>query len=232
MLFKVLLPLDLDWTTSPFDLLQGLSILIRHRRSRNLNSLGPLYELCTAPVRMASSPTPMPWASVETPKHTSVPAHGTSVVTYLELTEDRIITASDDHTILIHSLSTCELLLKLEGHGGGVWSMDIFQDILVTGSTDRTIRVWDISTGKCLHVFGGHSATVRALVIAEPRNLETEKDGVVMREKWPKYPLIVSGSRDRSLRVWNLPSPADAEFKCIPDGQQVDDRHVVSRITQ
>ena len=102
--------------------------------------------------------------------------------------------------------------------------MDIFQDTLVTGSTDRTIRIWDLSTGKCLHVFAGHSGTVRALAIAKPQIVEVEEGGVVVSEQWPKRPLIVTGSRDRSLRVWTLPGPGDAEFKCFPDGQKEDYR--------
>jgi hypothetical protein len=38
--------------------------------------------------------------------------------------------------------------------------------------------------------------------------------GVISREKWPKKPLIVTGSRDHSLRVWALPRPGDAEYRC------------------
>lgn len=173
-----------------------------------------------------ASPRILSWANIETPyKYTSVPTHGTSdTVTCLQLSGDRIITASDNHTINVHSIFTSELLLTLQGHAGGIWSMDIFQDTLVTGSTDRTIRIWDLSTGRCLHVFGGHSGTVRALSIAKPRIVEIEKDGVVVREQWPKRPLIVTGSRDRSLRVWRLPGPEDMVLKCFPDGQEADSR--------
>ncbi|KAG8743264.1 SCF ubiquitin ligase complex subunit cdc4 [Ceratobasidium sp. 414] len=92
----------------------------------------------------------------------------------------------------------------MKGHEGGVWALAVspnYPNILVSGATDRTIRVWDLSTGKCTHVFGGHTSTVRCVAIATPAWAEV--DGRM--EKWPKRSLIVSGSRDHTLRVWNLP---------------------------
>ena len=55
--------------------------------------------------------------------------------------------------------------------------------------------------------------------------IDVEKDGVITREKWPKRPLIVTGSRDHSLRVWTLPRPGEEEFRCF--GNEGDENHDV-----
>ena len=163
------------------------------------------------------------WVSNPEPKHVSFPAHGSSVVTCLIFSHGRIISASDDHSIRVYSPATGELVRSLEGHEGGVWALAACKDTLVSGSTDRTVRIWDLSTGKCTHVFGGHTSTVRCLSIVKPELIDVERDGIVTKEKWPKRPLIVTGSRDHSLRVWALPRPGDAEFRCFgPDETEVD----------
>jgi F-box and WD-40 domain protein CDC4 len=77
--------------------------------------------------------------------------------------------------------------------------MQCYDHVLVTGSTDSTVRIWDLQTLRQAYNFTGHASTVRALEIVEPTlnrsngNLE------------PPYPLIVTGSRDATLRVWRLP---------------------------
>ena len=146
-------------------------------------------------------------------KHLSFPAHGSSVVTCLIFSHGRIISASDDHSIHVYSPLTGELLRSLDGHEGGVWALAASKDTLVSGSTDRTVRIWDLSTGRCTHVFGGHTSTVRCLAIVKPEWIDVEDDEIVAREKWPKRPLIVTGSRDHSLRVWALPRPGEDEYK-------------------
>ncbi|KAF8887807.1 WD40-repeat-containing domain protein [Infundibulicybe gibba] len=144
-------------------------------------------------------------------KHISVPAHGSSVITCLLISHDRIISSSDDHTIQIHALETGELLHTLQGHDGGVWSMGVHNGTLVTGSTDRTVRVWDIETGRCSHIFRGHTSTVRCLAIVQPEMVDVE--GSTHKEKWPKRTLFVTGSRDHSLRVWTFPRPGEEEYR-------------------
>jgi len=146
-------------------------------------------------------------------KHISFPVHGYSVVTCLIFSRGRIITASDDQSICVYSPTTGEQIRTLAGHEGGVWALAACKDTLVSGSTDRTVRIWDLETGKCTHVFGGHTSTVRCLAIVKPEMVDVEVDGVIRREKWPKRPLIVTGSRDHSLRVWTLPRPGDPEFR-------------------
>ncbi|KAM6496226.1 cell division control protein 4 [Amanita muscaria] len=154
------------------------------------------------------------WVNNPRPKQTSFPAHGSSVVTCLIFSRGRIISASDDHSIHVYSPHTGELIRSLDGHEGGVWALSASMDTLVSGSTDRTVRTWDLNTGKCNHVFGGHTSTVRCLAIVKPEMVEVEhEDGSTHKEKWPKRPLIVTGSRDHSLNVWTLPKPNDPEYK-------------------
>ena len=158
------------------------------------------------------------------PKYLTFPAHGRSVVTCLLISRGRIISASDDYSIHVYSPVTGHLLQSLVGHEGGVWALAATKDTLVSGSTDRTVRIWDLSTGHCTHIFGGHTSTVRCLAIVKPEWIDIEDEhGVIKKEKWPKRPLIVTGSRDHTLRVWTLPKPGEAEYRCYgADDAEVD----------
>nr|GAT58305.1 WD40 repeat-like protein [Mycena chlorophos] len=150
--------------------------------------------------------------------HRTIPVEepGASVITSIVLSKDanRIITASDNNTIKVYDLLSGELRHNLEGHEGGVWAIVETGDWLVSGSTDRTVRIWDLVGGRCLHVFGGHTSTVRVMAVVQPEWVAME-DGT--REQWPKEPLIVSGSRDHTMRVWTLPKPGDASYSSLDD---------------
>ncbi|KAK0186504.1 cell division control protein 4 [Armillaria mellea] len=140
-------------------------------------------------------------------KHRSFPVHGSSVVTCLMFSHGRIISASDDHSIHIYCPTTGDL------EASGRWPQ--LRNTLVSGSTDRTLRIWDLTTGRCTHVFGGHTSTVRCLAVVKPEWVDVDQEsGVVTKEKWPKRSVIVTGSRDQSLRVWTLPKPGEAEYHC------------------
>jgi F-box and WD-40 domain protein CDC4 len=163
------------------------------------------------------------WVNNPEPRHLAFPVHGRSVVTCLLLSMGRIISASDDHSIHVYSLVTGHLLRSLDEHEGGVWALAVTKDTLVSGSTDMTVRIWDLSTGRCTHVFGGHTSTVRCLAIVKPEWVDVEdEDGNVRKEKWPKRPLIVTGSRDHSLRVWNLPRPTELEYRFDDGADEAD----------
>ncbi|KAJ3916051.1 WD40 repeat-like protein, partial [Lentinula edodes] len=150
------------------------------------------------------------WINNPSPKHISFHAHGHSVVTCLLFSQNRIISASDDHSIHVYSPTTGRLLLSLDGHEGGVWALAAYGNLLVSGSTDRTVRIWDLQEGRCLHVFGGHTSTVRCLAIVKPEWITHPDTGE--REKWPKRTVVVTGSRDHTLRVWRLPKRGEREF--------------------
>jgi F-box and WD-40 domain protein CDC4 len=148
------------------------------------------------------------WMADDTkPRHIAFRAHQRHVVTCLQFDTDKILTGSDDTNINVYDTKTGALRSRLEGHEGGVWALQYEGNTLVSGSTDRSVRVWDIEKGKCTQVFQGHTSTVRCLVILKPTKIGETLDGrpIMM----PKEEMIITGSRDSSLRVWKLPKPGD-----------------------
>ncbi len=146
------------------------------------------------------------WMTEESqPQHLAFRAHHRHVVTCLLFDSDKILTGSDDTKINVYDTKTGQLRNRLEGHEGGVWALQYEGNTLVSGSTDRSVRVWDINTGRCQQIFQGHTSTVRCLVILKPEQIDTAADGTPIM--MPKEPLIITGSRDSTLRVWKLPQP-------------------------
>ncbi|KAH6570827.1 hypothetical protein BASA60_007550 [Batrachochytrium salamandrivorans] len=142
-------------------------------------------------------------------RHISFPGHGPNVVTCLQFDTEKIVSGSDDQTIHVYNTADGTLLKRLEGHEGGVWALQYWKDTLVSGSTDRSVRVWDIESGECSHIFDGHTSTVRCLMIIIPQKNDATDDGIAALDQ----PVIVTGSRDATLRVWRLPDPRrDAQW--------------------
>ena len=144
------------------------------------------------------------------PRHLAFRAHQRHVVTCLQFDGDKILTGSDDKNINVYDTQTGRLRAKLEGHDGGVWALQYEGNVLVSGSTDRSVRVWDVDKGRCTQVFQGHTSTVRCLQILTPTRVGMAPDGRAIM--MPEQPLIITGSRDSTLRVWKLPKSNDPDF--------------------
>ncbi|KAM0792516.1 hypothetical protein ACM66B_005186 [Microbotryomycetes sp. NB124-2] len=145
------------------------------------------------------------------PVRTTFSCNSNSVITSLQFDKDKVVSASDDHSINVFDTRTGARKARLSDHDGGVWALQYIGNVLVSGSTDRTVRVWDLDRARCTHTFVGHTSTVRCLQIVEPENINPDRSGPPVWE--PPYPMIVTGSRDWSLRVWKLPLPGrDAEY--------------------
>ena len=155
------------------------------------------------------------------PRHIAFRAHDTHVVTCLQFDTDKILTGSDDNNINVYDTKTGGLRSKLVGHEGGVWALQYEGNILVSGSTDRSVRVWDIEKGEERQVFRGHTSTVRCLQIVMPTKVGENTEGKLIM--MPKYPLIITGSRDSTLRVWRLPRPEDPAFIQSESDTDIDD---------
>jgi F-box and WD-40 domain protein CDC4 len=171
------------------------------------------------------------WMDVETkPKHIAFRAHARHVVTCLQFDTDKILTGSDDTNINVYDTKTGALRNRLEGHEGGVWALQYEGNTLVSGSTDRSVRVWDIEKGKCTQVFHGHTSTVRCLVILKPTKIGETLDGQPIM--MPEEELIITGSRDSSLRVWKLPKPGDKSIiQTGPPANDHDNPYFVRALT-
>lgn len=96
-----------------------------------------------------------------------------------------------DGGIDIRHIRTGELKFSLEGHLDVVRSLVIQETsdtcILVSGSWDGTVCIWDLNAGMRVQVLRGHTDDVTAVAIS---------GGAV--------PFVVSGSKDWSVRVWDI----------------------------
>ncbi|RMZ86597.1 hypothetical protein DV736_g6177, partial [Chaetothyriales sp. CBS 134916] len=144
------------------------------------------------------------------PRHIAFRAHDTHVVTCLQFDTNKILTGSDDNNINVYNTKTGALRSRLIGHEGGVWALQYEENTLVSGSTDRSVRVWDIDKGEERQVFRGHTSTVRCLQIVLPVKVGEAADNKPIM--MPRQPLIITGSRDSTLRIWKLPRPEDPTF--------------------
>lgn len=119
-----------------------------------------------------------------------------------------IISASDDQTIRVWNWQARDCIAVLTGHNHYVMSARFHPklDLAVSASLDQTVRVWDLSglrtkrgprslEPKQSDLFGGNEATVKYV-------LEGHERGANWASFHPTLPLIVSGSDDRTIKLW------------------------------
>eukprot|EP01027_Heterolobosea_sp_BB2_P002946 GEZU01004435.1.p1 GENE.GEZU01004435.1~~GEZU01004435.1.p1 ORF type:complete len:992 (-),score=264.33 GEZU01004435.1:172-3147(-) len=97
--------------------------------------------------------------------------------------------ASLDKTIKVWGLNSISPHFTLDGHEKGVNCVDFYhgndKTFLISGSDDRTARVWDYQSKACVKVLEGHTHNVSVCCFH------------------PELPVIITGSEDGSIRVWN-----------------------------
>lgn len=121
------------------------------------------------------------------------------VVTSLHLTKKYIVVALDNAKIHVFDVNGSHQK-TLQGHVMGVWAMVPWGDLLVSGGCDRDVRVWNLATGYAIgatyvglanrisypnFTLRGHTSTVRCLKMSDATT-------------------AISGSRDTTLRIWDL----------------------------
>ena len=118
----------------------------------------------------------------------------------VKLTPDgkQVISFSYANSVNVWDLENGRLLKTIEGHSKSINVVAVSPDghQIITGSDDTTIKVWDLESGqllrtlesqrRLLHSFEGHSGGVISIALTSNGQQ------------------VVSGSNDKTIKVWNL----------------------------
>ncbi|PVU90964.1 hypothetical protein BB561_004637 [Smittium simulii] len=105
------------------------------------------------------------------------------------------------------------LVKTLKGHSGPVTcvapisnSGNSSQDFVLTASWDKSIRLWDVSTTQLLGIYTGHSDFVKTIFV--PKDSQ----------------YFFSGSSDKSIKKWSLPTGmsdnSNPDFSCLQTSKE------------
>lgn len=100
-----------------------------------------------------------------------------------------LVSCGQDKTVKMWNICTGECKKTLKGHTDVVTCIAPYKEnMFFTGSNDCTVREWNGSTGECVRVFKGHKHYVRCICTLPER----------------RVPLVVSGSRDKTIIAWRI----------------------------
>ena len=132
-----------------------------------------------------------------------------------------VVSGSDDNTVRIWNMETGRQVGEpLTGHTDWVWSVAISPPFkiadengnggggsaaaryIASGSRDKTVRIWDMETGRQVgEPLTGHTGAVWSVAISPSFKILDGNNGgggsAAVR-------YIVSGSEDKTVRVWNM----------------------------
>lgn len=104
---------------------------------------------------------------------------------------------SEDQTIKLWDVQTGQCLKTLKAHTEWVRSVAFCPTapLLASAGDDETIKLWNLVTGRCEQTLRGHTDRVWSLAFHPPYTASAHHS---------KTPLLVSGSSDGTVRVWNF----------------------------
>ncbi|VDN32920.1 unnamed protein product [Gongylonema pulchrum] len=99
----------------------------------------------------------------------------------------------------------CKCMKTLKGHSNYVFCCNFNpqSSLIVSGSFDESVRVWDVKTGACIKTLPAHSDPCKCM-----KTLKGHSNYVFCCNFNPQSSLIVSGSFDESVRVWDVKTGA------------------------
>ena len=94
-------------------------------------------------------------------------------ITWIDIEDSYLLSASADKTIRKWDMSTCECVLVFLGHESTVNRIVCTGDFVFSVSYDKKARCWDYDTGECVRVFSGHKNNINSILFipADKENL-------------------------------------------------------------
>nr|XP_054749162.1 platelet-activating factor acetylhydrolase IB subunit beta-like [Lytechinus pictus] len=133
--------------------------------------------------------------------------HNVSSVSFLA-TGDHLVSSSRDKTIKQWEVSTGYCVKTFTGHREWVRMVRPSPDgsLLATASNDQTLRVWVVATKECKLELREHDHVVECVAWAPESAYPTlnELKGVETKKGVRSTPFLVSGSRDKAIKIWDV----------------------------
>ena len=112
-------------------------------------------------------------------------------------------TASSDSTVKVFDVSSGRLSKTLRGSGQPIMGVDMFGDFICGASVDKICRVWNMKTERCIHQLTGHGHKVTCCkFVGKGKN-------------------VLTGSADRSLKLWDINRSTFSIMKTMRHGSIV-----------
>jgi len=103
------------------------------------------------------------------------------------ISDNQMVTASGDNTIMLWDIQRRQVIRTFEGHTSDVMSAIPTKDgnLIFSGGCDTFAKVWDVRTGNCTQTHMGHEADINAITV------------------FPDQMAFATGSDDSTVRLWD-----------------------------
>lgn len=144
----------------------------------------------------------IPYLKTDNIQETVLYGHDSYVLSVCATSDGKIISGSYDNTVRIWDIDSGKLLRTLRGHTGSVYSVYVNNGNIISLSRDKTARVWNTNGQliKCLQMYD----YTRCNTIFVPDKILKGHEDYVYSVCMTSSGKIVSGSADKTVRVWDM----------------------------